>query len=72
MSHRHVLTKRKAFADDKLNVAKNDNFSLTERVQNTVGKGENASYQHFLLFLQCFPKPFSSRVVKGWHCMVKS
>ena len=26
------------------------------RVENNVGKGENASYQHFLLFLQCFQK----------------
>ena len=25
---------------------------------NTLGKGENAGYQHFLLFQQCFPKPF--------------
>ena len=24
------------------------------RVENIVGKGENAGYQHFLLFLQCF------------------
>ena len=24
------------------------------RVENIVGKGENAVYQHFLLFLQCF------------------
>ena len=22
--------------------------------KNTVGKGENAAYQHFFLFLQCF------------------
>ena len=26
------------------------------RVENIVGKGENAGYQHFLLFLQCFQK----------------
>ena len=24
------------------------------RVENIVGKGENAGYQHFLLFLKCF------------------
>ena len=29
------------------------------RVENIVGKGENAGYQHFLLFPQCFPKPSS-------------
>ena len=28
--------------------------------ENIVGKGENAGYQHFLLFLQCFPKAFNS------------
>ena len=26
------------------------------RVENIVGQGENAGNQHFLLFLQCFPK----------------
>ena len=26
------------------------------RVENIVGKGENAGYQHFLLFPQCFHK----------------
>ena len=28
--------------------------SLLDRVENTVGKGGNAGYQHFLLFPQCF------------------
>ena len=28
-----------------------------DRAENTVGKGENADYQHFLLCPQCFPKP---------------
>ena len=50
------VTKLKAFAEDKLNVARMM-ISLLDRVENTVGKGENAGYQHFLLFLQCFPKP---------------
>ena len=50
------LTKLKAFADDKLNVAKMTTF-LFDRAENIVGKGENAGDQHFLLFLQCFPKP---------------
>ena len=26
-----------------------------ETLENTVGKGENAGNQHFLLFPQCFP-----------------
>ena len=45
----------KAFADDKPNVAKVI-ISLFDRVENTEGKGENAGYQHFLPFPQCFPK----------------
>ena len=28
--------------------------SLLDREENTVGKGENAGYQHFLLFPLCF------------------
>ena len=52
------VTKLKAFADDKLNVA-TMMFSLYDRVENTAGKGENAGNQHFLLFPQCFPKPSS-------------
>ena len=43
------MTKLKAFADDKLNVAK-IKICLCDRVENTVGKEENAGYQHFLLF----------------------
>ena len=35
-------------------------------------KGENAGYQHFLLFPQCFPKAFFDRIVKGRECVVKS
>ena len=49
---------------------------------NIVGKGENAGFQHFLLFPQCwfpafspFPtmllKGFFLRVVKCWDCVVE-
>ena len=31
---------------------------VLKRVENIVGKGENAGYQHFLLFPQCFQKFF--------------
>ena len=47
------MTELKAFAVDKLNVDKMT-FSLLDRVENKEGKGENACYQHFLLFPQCF------------------
>ena len=47
----------KAFADDKLNIAKRMIVPF-DRVENTVEKkGENAGYQHFLLLPQYFPKP---------------
>ena len=46
-------SKFKALADDKIIVTQKMNFVLG-RVENLVGKGENADYQHFLLFPQCF------------------
>ena len=47
------LPKFKAFADAKLNVIQDIKVVL-HRIENTVGKEENAGYQHFLLFPQCF------------------
>ena len=52
-------TKLKTHADDKLNSVKMM-ISLFDGKENTVEKGENAGYQHFLLFPQCFTKPSSS------------
>ena len=49
------MTKLKEFADNKINIAKMM-ISLFDRVKNTAGKGENAGYQHFLLFPQWLPK----------------
>ena len=46
-------SKFKAFADDKINLTEQLLFVLG-RVENIVRKGENAGYQHFLLFPQCF------------------
>ena len=45
----------KDFADDEINVTEKLKFVLG-RVENIAGKGENAGYQHFLLFRQCFQK----------------
>ena len=42
------LSKLEAFADDSFNVYQNFKFTLG-RVENIIGKGENAGYQHFLL-----------------------
>ena len=43
------VTKLKSFSDYKLNVAKMM-ISLFDKVQNTVGKKDNAGDQHFFLF----------------------
>ena len=53
------------FADDKINVAKM--ISAFDRVEN-VGKGENASYQHFLLFPHCFQKASFLQSLKAGLC----
>ena len=57
------LSKLKVFADETINVTQKLKFDLG-RVENTVGKGENAGYKQFLLFPQCFQKAFSSGSLK--------
>ena len=47
-------------------------ISLLDMTENTVGKGENAGYQHFLLFPQCFSKPSYIRVAKSGDRVVRS
>ena len=46
-----------------------DNFKFDEngskRVENIVGKGENARYEQFLLFPQCFQKACFPGALKG-------
>ena len=50
------MTKLKEFADDisKMTLVME---IVSERVENIVGNGENAGFQHFFLFPQCFQKP---------------
>ena len=48
-------SKLKAFADNNLRFAK-ITISVWDSGEKIVGKGENAGYQHFLLFPQCFQK----------------
>ena len=55
-------SKLKAFADDK-NVTEKLKF-VSERIENILGKGENAGYQHFLLFPKCLQKSSSSGLLK--------
>ena len=62
------LSKLKAFVDGKMSMTLKLKFVLG-RVENIVGEGENAGYQHFLLFPQCFQKsssPGSLKVVIVW------
>ena len=40
------------------------------RVENIVGKGENAGYQHFVFFPLCFHKAFL-RVIESRNCVGK-
>ena len=54
----------KAFADDKLNVARTQKF-LFDRLESIVGKGKNAGFQYFLLFPQCFREPSFSGLNVG-------
>ena len=65
------VTKFKAFQDDKFNIDKMM-ISVFNIEENTVGKGESAGYQHFLLFQQRFLKPYFLAVVKSRDCVVNS
>ena len=58
----------KAFEDDILDVVQMM-ICVTDWLENIMGKGENAGYQHFLLFPQCFRKtafPVSFKVGIVW------
>ena len=63
-------SKLKAFADEKINVTEKLKFVLG-RVESIVGKGENAGFQHFLLFPQMFSKGLFLRVIKSRDCVEK-
>ena len=41
-------------------------ISLFNRVEYSVGTGENAGYHNFLLFAYCVPKPCSLVSLKVW------
>ena len=54
-----VMAKFKPFADDISNILYNSKF-VFHRAEHTVVGGENAGYQQFLLFPQCFQKAYFS------------
>ena len=62
----------KAFADNILLRVAKILISVYDRVENIVGNGENAGYQLFLFFPQCFQKASFFRVVKSGDCLVKN
>ena len=61
------MTKMKAFADDRRNEAQMM-ISVFDRVVNIVGKGENAGYQHFILFPQSFQEASYTGSLKVGMC----
>ena len=61
-------SKLKQFADENFKFDENDR-KLSKRVENTVGKGEIARYEQFLLFRHFFQKvcfPGESKGVVVW------
>ena len=62
-------SKLKEFADDNFRFDQNGR-KLSKWVENTVGKGELAHYDQFLLFPQCFQKacfPGASKGIIVWE-----
>ena len=64
------LSKFKEFAGDKLNMIQKLKF-LLDRLESIVEKGEDAGYQHFPLYLECFQKASLLGVLKSQDCVVK-
>ena len=62
---------RNHFQSFNLNVTQMMEYVFDE-IENTVGKGENAGYQHFFLFPIMFSKHFILRVVKTCDCVIKN
>ena len=63
MNHALPIPKQQILDSSKLKEFADDNFKFDEserklfkHVKNTVGKGEIARYEQFLLFPLCFPK----------------
>ena len=60
-SKRNILhtSNLEEFADDNIKIDKNGG-KFFKKVANTVGKGEIARYEQFLLFPQCFQKTYTA------------
>ena len=55
--------KQKEFVNDNFEFAENGR-KFSKQVENTVGKGEIARYEQFLLFPQCFQKTCTTDTYK--------
>ena len=66
ITRRQILdsSKMKEFPDNNFKFDENG-CKLSKLVENTVGKGEIARYEQFLLFPQCFQKARFPRASKG-------
>ena len=74
ITRRQILdsSKLKEFGDDNFKFDENGS-KLSKQVENTVGKGEIARYEQFLLFPQCFQKarsPGASKAVIVWEWVI--
>ena len=69
MTNLRNISKLKEFADDNSKFDENGK-KLSKRVENTVGKGEIARYEQFLLF-PVFSKDLYCRHVKTRACLGK-
>ena len=56
-------SKLQEFADDNFKFDENGR-KFSKRVENTVGKGEIARYEQFLIFPQCFQKTCTADIQK--------
>ena len=63
------LPKFKALADDKSNVTQNIKV-VFHRIENIMGKGENAGYQHLPFFSTMFSKGFFLQCFKSHHYVI--
>ena len=73
-----TFTKRQILDCSKLKEFADENFKFDENrikfskwVENTVGKGEIARYEQFLIFPQCFQNDLYCRHVKSKDCLGK-
>ena len=76
----YPITRRQSLDPSKLKELADDNFKfdeigrkLSKQVENTVGKGEIARYEQFLLFPHCFQKarfPGASKGVIVWEWVI--